>query len=185
MAKERNSWVSTYAQSEDGFKLTITEYGETAEEALNVLLELIDGIGAVPFIDRNNVYTKEPVLGEPSEQVVAHAFLSEAVVLEDGTNYLGIKPGKVEDINENDSYHVIVDSYSYDGTWVNFYCGQQDGAGYYYAHKKSADIFNGMFGWTPIVADKAPLDSLKLYIVGVKGKKTEDIYQNIKKVEIA
>ena len=189
-----SSWVSTYVDY-NGFKVTVTQEGKTAEEALNVLIELLNGTDAKPFLDRNNVMsltdaipttinasvTTKPIQPSvPTEQMIDGAFS------EDGTRYLGIKPGKIEDILENDSYHVVVDSYSYDGTWVNFYSGNDSmsAAGHYYATKVGASIFDEMFGWSPQVVEKALLGrQLKLYIVGVKGKNTDKVYQNIKGVE--
>ncbi|GAG22737.1 unnamed protein product, partial [marine sediment metagenome] len=99
--------------------------------------------------------------------------------------YLGTQAQKIEDINEGDSYDVVASTYSYDGgDWVNFYNGGESLAGHYYASEVGAKIFKSMFGWTPAIADKAvlPGGTKTLGIVGVKGKKTDDIYQNIKSV---
>ena len=178
--KEKSSWASTYVTDSRGFKITLCQMGESAEAALNTLFELVDGIGATPFLDRNNVMLLEDKTpaGEPSDKVKEDAFPQEA-------GYHGMQPQKLENIFEGDSYDVVASTYSYDGTWVNFYNGGDSLAGHYYATNVGAKIFNEMFGWQPVEgADKAvlPGGTKVLGILGVKGKKTEDIYQNIKTV---
>lgn len=106
----------------------------------------------------------------------------------DGHTYLGLKPQKLEDIRENDSYQVLAETYSYDGTWVNFYngAGEMSVAGSYYANPTGVKIFDGMFHWQPQLVDKAQLPggNVLLYILGVRAK-NNNIYQNIKQVEPA
>ncbi len=177
---KEKSWASTYVDY-NNFKITVTEVADTAEDALSNLVEMLSAVDATPFIDRNNVLSLPDVITkEPSPQVVADAFPS------DTEGYYGMQPQKIENINEGDSYDVVASTYSFDGTWVNFYNGGDSLAGHYYATKIGAEIFNKMFGWQPVEgADKAvlPGGTKVLNILGVKGKKTDDIYQNIKGVE--
>ena len=174
------SWVSTYLDY-NGFKITVTEMGGTAEEALASLIELLDGVDAKPFLDRNNVMSLEDKIeaAVPTAQMVEDAFPKEP-------GYLGMKAEKLENINEGDSYDVVADTFSYDGTWVNFYSGNSEMslAGHYYSSKVGQEIFNKMFDWYPVITERSPIPNGRkvLHIVGVKGKKSNDIYQNIKSV---
>ena len=105
----------------------------------------------------------------------------------EGHLYLGMKPSKLDEIGENESYQVLAESYSYDGTWVNFYngAGNMSVAGSYYANPTGMKIFDGMFHWQPQLVEKAQLPggNVLLYILGVNNKGT--IYQNIKMVDLA
>lgn len=179
MVKEK-SWASTYVEYE-GYRVTVTDMGDgESEDRLRELIEMLNSIGAKPWLDRNNLLSMDDKItaSEPSEKVKDDAFPKDG--------YYGMQPQKVENINEGDSYDVVASTYSYDGTWVNFYNGGDSLAGHYYATKVGKEIFNKMFGWEPVEgADKAvlPGGTKVLSILGVKGKKTEDIYQNIKAVE--
>lgn len=189
MAKQEYEGVAFSSGIKDGWQVSVTERAESSAEAVANLegtIEVMKAEGYTPFVSYTNkaelvdVITPRTVVEEAvalGGKVIADAFESG-----DGTRYLGIKPGKLESILENDSYDVPAQFYSYDGTWVNFFNGQQDAASYYYAHKKSAEIFRGMFGWSPEFEDKAllPNGDVTLYIVGVNNKGT--VYQNIKKV---
>ena len=109
------------------------------------------------------------------------------IAIPEGHVYLGVKSSKLEEIRENDSYQVLAETYSYDGTWVNFFngAGNMSVAGSYYANPTGQKIFQEMFHWSPALAEKAPLPSgnVLLYILGVNSKGT--VYQNIKAVEPA
>ena len=112
------------------------------------------------------------------------------VAIPDGHTYLGVKSGQLEEIRENDSYQVLAETYSYSGgDWVNFHNGasEMSVAGHYYANTTGQKIFQEMFHWAPAQVEKAPIPggNVLLYILGVKGKKSSDIYQNIKQVEPA
>jgi hypothetical protein len=179
-----------------GYKISITVRGDGQKEAeaalyglQNIINEIIEPDGSA-WADRNNIYTKEDLFEGVDEVEFGETDeLHTPVMMDDGSRYLGMKGAKLEDINENDSYDVPAQTYSYDGTWVNFYNGGDSMAvaGHYYATKVGAGIFDKMFGWSPAQVDHAliPGGEVLLTILGVKGKKTDDIYQNIKKVELA
>ena len=193
---EEKSWVSTYIDIK-GYKITATEMGDTVALALAKLLPTLVEIekdGARAWVDRNNLNVPKLDMDDVSEVEFGESLMDVAKELggreiPEGHIYLGIKPSRVEDIRENDSYDVLAQTYSYDGTWVNFYNGSGDlsVAGHYYATQTGAKIFDGMFHWQPAQVDKAPIPGgdVLLYILGTKGKKTEDIYQNIKTVQPA
>jgi len=137
---------------------------ETAKELGGVVIDA----PAVPFDDGT------PVVATP---------------IGDGTQYLGLKGSKMDDILEGQSYEVLANCYSYDGTWVNFFNGTKPAAGHYYATEVGEKIFRSMFPlFVPVVgADHTPIPTgaVKLYMVGVKDKKSAKVYQNIKAVEDA
>jgi len=198
MAKQEYEGIAfTSALSKDGWQVSVTERASSSAEAvanLEATISLMIEDGYVPFVTYYNKAVSDTKLPDMEnvkelpydEGVVATAQELGGVVVPEGHRYLGVKPGKLEEILENDSYQVMADSYSYDGTWVNFYYSDNEMsvAGHYYATKVGAKIFNEMFHWQPVLVDKAPLPGgdVMLYILGVKGKKSTDIYQNIKDV---
>ena len=207
MAKqEYEAVVFTEGLNKNGWKVSPTIRGGDLLKALQDLEAIIaymEEEGYVPFVSYyNKAFENVQPTIVPQEQSLAseppppenfpigdQAVALGGVPMEDGTMYLGMKPGKLEDILENQSYSVPANSYSFDGTWVNFYWENQQVAGHYYATKTGQNIFKSMFPlWVPVLnADKSPIPtgSVVLYIVGVKGKKSNDIYQNIKKADPA
>ena len=206
MAKQEYEGVAFTSAMKDGWQVSVTERAGGSAEAvanLEATIELMKEDGYVPFV---TAYNKAPsTTDQPEESLVETAKELGGVEIEplteqekqslaadfvpDGHNYLGIKPGKIEDINENDSYQVRADTYSYDGTWVNFfYDDNMSVAGHYYNSKVGQKVFAQMFKWEPVMnADKKPIPGgdVLLYVLGVKGKKSDDIYQNSKQVDPA
>ena len=196
------SWVSTYVDY-NGFKITVTEMGGTAEEALASLIELLDGVDAKPFLDRNNVMSLEDKIeaAVPTAQMIEHGFPNEdlpskssqdcglipdgiPVKLDDGTNYLGVKKFmKAGDVKAGDSFDIYVSSFSFDGQDIKFY---NDGEYPVASHKMTGDwlpqfeeIFNG---WKPPIGENIAMPPRLLHIVCSGAKKTGNPYQNIKSV---
>ena len=183
-----NSWVSTYLDY-NGFKVTVTQEGKTAEAALSALIELLNGTDAKPWVDRNNVASLEPVLPSiqpavPTEQMIEHGFPQAEGVDVDGTNYLGVKKFmKAGDVKAGDSFDIYVSSFSFDGQDIKFY---NDGEYPVASHKMTGDwlpqfeeIFNG---WKPPIGENVAMPSRLLHIVCSGAKKTGNPYQNIKSV---
>lgn len=191
----------------DGWQVSVTSRADSPSKAVDALeVEIINmiGRGFVPFVSYYNRAEVDTVpqqveLGPESTAPVTEEDFAEAmtsvaeelggVQVPEGHVYLGVKSGKLDEIRENDSYQALAETYSYDGTWVNFYNGSSEMsvAGSYYANQTGAKIFNEMFHWEPALVEKAPIPGgdVMLYILGVKGKKGPDIYQNIKGVEPA
>ena len=193
----------------DGVQYSVTERAESSLDAyvnLKGTVAVMLEEGCLPFISQYNkageyTHTEENAPKEMSvldtakelggvPKVTKEESASIASGLKEvpeGHNYLGMKNNKLEEIRENDSYDILAESYSYDGTWVNFYNGSSElsVAGTYYANKVGAKIFQEMFHWQPAQVKKAPIPggSVLLYIVGVNSKGT--VYQNIKGVELA
>jgi len=200
MAKSEYEGIAFTSGIKDGWQVSVTERADSSAEAvanLEATIAVMVDDGYVPFVSYYN--RSEAVVGAPkdvvsvvdtakelggivaavpTEQMIEHGFPKEP-------GYHGMQPQKLENINEGDSYDVVASTYSYDGgDWVNFYNGGDSLAGHYYNSEVGAKIFKSMFGWTPAIADKAvlPGGTKVLQIVGVKGKKSNDIYQNIKSV---
>ena len=171
----------------DGWQVSVTERAESSAEAvanLEATIAVMKDDGYTPFISYTNKAELRDVLPPPAPQasVPTPQMEKDAFPKDAPVGYLGLKPAKLDDINAGENYDVPAQTYSFDGTWVNFYNGEQDAASYYYANKTSAKIFGEMFGWTPDFEDKAPIPggNVTLYIVGVDSKGT--VYQNVKKV---
>ena len=196
MANEKKGIAFTSGVRQDGWQVSVTARADSPVQALTELdvaiLEMIEK-GYTPFVSYINKHEpyKAPVT---PDELVPPAFTDEDTVVQTavqnlgareipaGHRYLGVKPGKVDDILENDSYDVVASTYTYDGTWVNFYNGNRQSAGYYFANKTSQKIFGQMFPWQPEVVEKAPIPggNVMLYVLGVNSNGT--IYQNIKQV---
>ena len=151
-----------------------SKYPPNPQEPASVLAQA-EQLGGV-------VVDQYPITPEESASIA-----SGLLEIPEGHVYLGVKSSKLEEIRENDSYQVLAETYSYDGTWVNFFngAGNMSVAGSYYANPTGQKIFQEMFHWSPALAEKAPLPSgnVLLYILGVNSKGT--VYQNIKSVEPA
>ena len=217
MAKTEYEGVAfTSGMNKDGWQVSVTERAGSSAEAyvnLQATIAVMIADGVIPFVTQYNkavsVVEKAPESRYPVDpqaptSVVAQAqhlggevtyvtpeesasIASGLLEIPEGHVYLGVKSSKLEEIRENDSYQVLAESYSYDGTWVNFYngAGNMSVAGSYYANPTGMKIFDGMFHWQPQLVEKAQLPSgnVLLYILGVNNKGT--IYQNIKMVEPA
>lgn len=188
---------------EDGEVINVTERGVSSVVAyvnLRATIAEMRDDGFVPFV---TYYNKAGTSGYNNEEEV-NKDIDDAMVsvakelggvelstheIPDEHNFLGMKGKKPEEIKENDSYDILADTYTYDGTWVNFYNGSSDmsAAGHYYNTSVGEKIFLGMFNWQPALVEKQaiPGGSVLLYMLGVKGKKSSDIYHNIKAVEPA
>ena len=194
MAKQEYEGIAfTSMVDKNGVQFSVTERAESSLDAyvnLKSTVAVMQEEGCVPFWSYTNKAALPDVLvneakklggieaAVPTPQMVDSAFPKEP-------GYHGMQPQKLENINEGDSYDVVASTYSYDGgDWVNFYNGGDSLAGHYYNSEVGAKIFKSMFGWTPAIADKAvlPGGTKVLQIVGVKGKNTDKIYQNIKSV---
>ena len=207
MAKQEYEGVAFTSAMKDGWQVSVTERAGGSAEAvanLEATIELMKAEGYVPFV---NTYNKAPSAANQTEGSLVetakelggvekltteekNSIAEGCVEVPEGHNYLGIKPGKLEEINANDSYQVRADVYSYDGTWVNFFYGDDSMsvAGHYYNSKIGQKVFTQMFKWEPVMnADKKPIPGgdVLLYILGVKGKNSDDIYHNIKQVDPA
>jgi len=200
----------------DGFQHSLTSRKETSLESyvdLQATIALAIQEGAIPFVrDYNKAELDKPASKYPTDPQEPVSVLAQAkqlggevtyvtpeevasiasglLEIPEGHNYLGMKPGKLEEIRENDSYQVRAETYSWDGKqFINFFSGSSDKAvaGYYYGQDWAKDEFNKMFHWSPAQVDKAPIPggNVLLYILGVKGKNSDVIYQNIKQVEPA
>ena len=193
----------------DGFQHSLTSRGETSGEAyadLQATIALAIQEGGKPFV---NAYNRAEVQGELQTSTDAPVSVSPATVVETAQalggvavtdegiakatagidGYLGMKAEKLENIAEGQFYDVVAQQYSYDGTWVNFFGASSNLslAGHYYNTKVGAKIFNELFHWAPALVEKAPIPggAVILTVIGTKGKKTNDIYQNIKSVVLA
>ena len=198
MAKQEFECLAyTAGLTPDGWEISVTERAEssvTAYANLVATIAVMKEDGLLPFVTnynkaqenitpaptRDDPFPVTPVDEVPS--VVAQAEELGGREIPAGHRYLGVKPGKVDDILENDSYDVVASTYTYDGTWVNFYNGNRQSAGYYYSNKTSQKIFAELFHWQPAVVEKAPIPggNAMLYVLGVNSNGT--IYQNIKQV---
>lgn len=193
----------------EGWQVSVTERADSSAEALANLegtIALMVTEGYKPFV---NAYNRAEVQGELQTSTDAPVSVSPATVVETAQalggieitdagiakvvdsidGYLGMKPEKLENIAEGQTYDVVAQQYSYDGTWVNFFGASSNLslAGHYYNTKVGAKIFNELFHWAPALVEKAliPGGSVILTVIGTKGKKTNDIYQNIKSVVLA
>jgi hypothetical protein len=175
--------------SRDGGDVTpsFVEIAEFLEKYKDDIYPYVDGVNRHAFV-KELEFDDDVIEREAKEKGVVDIAkdMGGVEIISDGTRHLGIRPCKLDGILENDSYDVRADTYSFDGTWVNFFGDDVLSlAGHYYASDVGKGIFTKMFGWSPVAgADKAaiPGGSVMLHIVGAKGKKSNDIYQNIKAV---
>ena len=202
--EEANAVVWTQVVNPEGFVISITsrDGGEIEQSYQNIATFLADNQHLKPYASYRNVLDvpNVEVRFEDDDAVNREAkdkgLVAEAQSLggvefkiPEGHNYLGMKGGKIDDIKENDSYTVPAVEYSWDGgDWVNFFFGGGKAvAGFYYKPAWAKKAFAEMFHWEPMTgADRVPIPGgdIILYILGVKGKKSDDIYQNIKDVQL-
>ncbi len=197
------SWASTYLDYK-GFKVTATEMGDTAEQALTKLMDMLDAVDAKPWADRNNIYVKPDLIeqadeipfGEPVQSLATEPddiFADPPQVppaptttLEDGTQYLGIKTQKpkVADCLVGQSYEILVDSYSTDDREIRFYNehSQYPACTHNLSSEKGREIFTEIFSdWIPKAGSKVKLTNpVLLYIVGGGQTSEGNAYQNLK-----
>jgi len=191
---KEKSWASTYVEYA-GYRVTVTDMGDGESEArLRELIEMLNSIGAKPWLDRNNLLSMEDKISEPSDKVKEDAFPDEpfeAAPIGDGSMYLGIllKKPKVAECPVGYSYEIVADAFSADEKEIRFYNEHADYPACTHNWKsdfgkeKFAEIFPG---WTPQRGSKVKLTNpVKLYVKGEGTTSEGNAYQNLKSAEKA
>lgn len=197
MSNEANAIVWTQIVTPDGFVLSVTsrDGGDPKTSYVRVRNFLDEHEDLIPFVKDSNrfVYDNPPAppSGNETELDAARREAKEKGLVDTakdlgGVEYLGLKPGKLERIAEGQSYDVMADNVkvSDDGNWANFYFGDTNAAGHYVGNKIGKGTFKKIFGFdAPGAGSAMNIPATMLHIVGVKGKKTDEVYQNIKEAK--